>query len=60
MNQSGEQRCAHCGQTHRQGLAYCADIAGKELAMCCAGCLAIARLIANASKNKNADKHSLS
>ena len=51
MNHNNDRNCDHCGQSHSQGLAYCANIAGQELAMCCAGCLAVARLIANSGES---------
>lgn len=56
MNHRNDQCCAHCGQPHGQGLAYCVNIAGKELAMCCAGCLAVASLIADVNQNPNHKK----
>ena len=56
MSHSEHQRCGHCGEPHGQGLAYGVNIAGRQLAMCCAGCAAVASLIAGIGKTPDRNK----
>ena len=56
MKNTNYQCCCHCGQPHKEGLAYSIIISGKVQTMCCPGCQAVATLIAHCQKVNNGEK----